>query len=199
MSHVATTALLPLGKALLRELKAAAAAPAGPPDGWELLGTYKVLSGPVNGLYRVAIPADNPIRLRHGDTDIVVPFAEMDTDFGSVPGWCRTVAASLHLFSLHFAHDAYPKSTIGHDAFYAAGCGYAVRGGRAVKVVIPRAAADAWLMIGLRCEGASRADVLAYSAAVKRHGGAAWYEHRKNPPNFPPLFQAVEPPPENQV
>lgn len=190
MTSVSTTAtLLTIGKGLLRELKAAASAPAGRPDGWELLGTYRVLSGPVDGIYRVAIPADDPIRLRHGDTDIVVPFAEMDTDFGSIPGWCRTVAASLHLSALHLAPDAYPKSTIGHDAFYAAARCIVVRDRHALEIPITRPAADAWLMLALRCEGASRADVFAYGAAVKRHGGAAWDEHRRNPPNFPPLFE----------
>ena len=192
MSHVATATLISVGKALLRELKAAAAAPAGRPDGWELLGTYQVLSGPdKEGVFRVEIPADNPIRLRHGDTDICIPFAEMDTDFGSIPAWCKTFAASLHLSCLHLSPQDYRLSTLLHDGWYAGARCIVVRNRHAIEIPIPRSAADAGLMIALRCDGASRADVLAYSAAVKRYGGSAWTAHRRNPPDFPPLFASL--------
>lgn len=200
MTSMTTTAtLLTIGKGLLRELKAAAAAPSGPIGGWELLGTYHILSGPDgNGVFRVAIPADNPLRLRHGDTELVVPYAEMDTDFGSIPKWCKAIAESLHLSSLHLLPGAYPRSTLLHDAFYAAAWCWAVRDNHAVRVDLPRAAADAALMIALKCELATRADVLAYSAAVKRHGGTAWQAHRKFPPDFPPLFTTQTPEPQEQ-
>lgn len=200
MTSATTTAtLLTIGKGLLRELKAAAAAPSGPIGGWELLGTYHTLSGPDgNGVFRVGIPADNPLRLRHGDTELVVPFAQLDTDFGSIPKWCKTLAASLHLSCLHLSPQDYPLSTLYHDALYAAGWVWAVRESRAIRVDLPRAAADAALMIALRCEGATRADVIAYGAAVKRHGGTAWQAHRKSPPDFPPLFTTQTPEPQEQ-
>lgn len=189
MNSAVSAALLSAGKALLREAKAAAAKPSGRPDGWELLGTYCVLSGPVDGIYRVAIPADNPLRLRHGDTDIVVPYAELDTDFGSIPKWCKAIAQSLHLSSLHLLPGAYPRSTLLHDAFYASAWCWAVRDNHAVRVDLSRGAADAALMIALKCELATRADVLTYSAAVKQFGGPAWQLHRTNPPDFPILFE----------
>ncbi len=201
MSDLATAALLPIGKALLRELKAAAAAPSGRPDGWELLGTYQVLSGPdKGGVFRVEIQADNPLRLRHvaTATDICIPFAQLDTDFGSIPAWCKTFAASLHLSCLHLSPQDYPLSTLLHDGWYAGGRCIVVRDRHALEIPIPRSAADAGLMIALRCEGASRADVLAYSAAVKRHGGSAWTAHRRNPPAFPPLFETTTPKPQEQ-
>lgn len=198
MNSAVSAALLSAGKALLREAKKAAAAPSERPSGWELLGEYKVLSGPDNGFYRVAIPVDNPLRLRHGDTELVAPFAQLDTDFGSIPAWCKTLAASLHLSCLHLSPQDYPLSTLYHDALYAAGWVWAVRESRAIRVDLPRAAADAALMIALRCEGATRADVIAYGAAVKRHGGTAWQAHRKSPPDFPPLFTTQTPEPQEQ-
>ena len=199
MSSLVATTLLSAGRSLLKEAKKSAAKPSDRPDGWVLLGTYRVLSGPVDGIYHVAIPADDPLRLRHGDTDIVVPYAELDTDFGSIPRWCKAVAESLHFNALHLPPDAYPRSTLLHDALYAAAWCWTVREGKALRVPIPRGAADAALMIALKCEGATRADVLAYSAAVKQFGFIAWSRHRENPPDFPPLFQAAEPPPENQA
>lgn len=190
MNSAVSAAILSAGKALLREAKEAAAAPSERPSGWELLGTYNTLSGPDgNGVFRVEIPADNPLRLRHGDTELVVPFRELVTDFGSIPAWCGLIAASLHLSALHLAPDAYPRSTLLHDALYAAAWCWAVRDGRAVRVAIKRGAADAALMIALKCEGATRADVLAYSAAVKRFGVYAWNLHRADPFDFPILFE----------
>lgn len=197
MNSAVSAALLSAGKALLREAKEAAAAPSERPSGWELLGEYKVLSGPDNGFYRVAIPADNPLRLRHGDIDLVVPFAELVTDFGSIPAWCNAIAKSLHLSSLHLLPGAYPRSTLLHDALYAAAWCWAVRDNHAVRVDLSRAAADAALMIALKCELATRADVLTYSAAVKQFGGPAWQLHRTNPPDFPILFETKTNPTED--
>ena len=193
MSSVLAATLLSAGRSLLKEAKEAASAPSERPVGWELLGTYNVLSGPADGIYRVAIPADNPLRLRHGDTDIVVPYAELYTDFGSIPRWCKAVAESLHFNALHLPPDAYPRSTLLHDSLYAAAWVWTVHDGKALRVAIPRGAADAALMIALKCEGATRADVLAYSAAVKQFGGIAWSRHRENPPDFPILFATTNP------
>ncbi len=156
-------------------------------DQWKLAGRYD--TEPKGGGWWLAkIDPSDPLRLEHvSGQKLVVPFAEMLTDFASVPRLVQSLSGGD---VLHLKATDYRDAALFHDMLYAAAWCWAVKAGRAVKVHVTKAQADAVLFVALECSGATMADGLAYHGAVALFGGGPWRRCRAQRPEWPPLLRA---------
>jgi hypothetical protein len=156
---------------------------------WRLEGEIEVGEEVRPGTWLVRVPRKNPLRLLHATTGrmLVVPFAEMETDFASVPRLAQKAGRAFD--ALHLERRAYEKSAFFHDALYCAQWCWAVQDGVAVRVAVSKAEADSVLFVGLECEGATLADGLAYTGAVALFGAGHWEAAGKEAGKWPALFE----------
>lgn len=146
--------------------------------GWTIEGTFERGDCRADGLCKIIIPADNPLRLvsPRREWAMVCPLAEFESDGGSIPR-----ALQMHNAALDLRPWAYPAAYILHDALYqvaraplfdlvAGGWGWAD---------IPRAVADAAAAVSLAASGATRATVAAVYGSLAVFGGIAWDAWRR--------------------
>lgn len=157
-------------------------------DCWRVAGRYDT-EPRGDGWFLARIDQTDPLRLEHLPTGqkLVVPFAESLTDFASVPKLLQRLSRGQDV--LHLQATSYPDAALFHDMLYEAAWCYAVKSGRAVRVPVTKAQADAVLYIAMECAGATFADGLAYHGAVSLFGGEAWKRCRAKTPEWAPLLK----------
>ena len=160
-------------------------------EDWRLVGRYDE-EPRGDGWYMVRIDPDDPLRLEHLPTGqkLVVPFAEILTDYASVPKMLQGLADGSEV--LHLKATDHKDEAVFHDMLYAAAGCYAVKKHRAVWVRVTKAQADAVLYVCMKCRGATLADGLAYHGAVSLCGGPAWKKCRRENAEWPKLLVPAE-------
>ena len=156
-------------------------------DEWRVDGEIVPVREVEPGRWLVRVPRENPLRLKSvHDFRRVAVYAEMETDWASVPACAQRLGdlfPALHLHPRDFEH-----AVFGHDMDYEAGACWCVWRRRAVWVPLTKRQADAKLFVMLECAGATWADGLAYHGGVSLGGRAAWRKCRRNKADWPLLF-----------